>query len=528
MKKIFISIIAFAGASMMTSCVNDLNTLPIDGNVSVADQVYKDFENYEKVLAKVYAGLAVSGQNGDSDISGIDPGFGQFLRGMFNLQELSTDEAICNWNDQTIKDLHNLVWSSSDVYIEAMYNRVFYTVSLCNEYLRQTTDEMLAKRGIAQDKWGIIKGYRAETRWVRAYAYWVGIDLFGSIPFFDEMNPIGTTADVAPKQKSRKDVFDWIVAELKAIEGTDGGLVEAGNAAYYGRATRGAAWALLARLYLNAEVYTGAAQWNEVIKYCDKITAASYSLAPSYANMFLADNDKTSASEFIFVVPYDGRFTQTFGGTTFFISAATGGKMDKAYMGLADWGGLRTTKSFVEKFTNSGDKRNLLFKNGQSLDIPTNNDFAEGYGVQKFRNRTSTGSAGTDGTFSDVDVPLFRLADVYLMYAEAVKRGATTGSEAVAINYLNLIRQRAYGNVSGNISTYDLNYIIDERARELYWESIRRTDLVRFDMLTTEKYIWPWKGGVPDGKAVNSKYNVYPLAASDVAANPNLTQHTGY
>lgn len=521
MKKILISILAF-GALTMSSCTNDLNTLPIDNNVAVADQVYKDFANYEKVLAKVYGGLAVSGQDGGSDISGIDGGFGQFLRGLFNLQELPTEEAICNWNDQTIKDLHNLSWSSSDVFISAMYNRVFYTVSITNEFLRQTTDDMLAKRDMTS-KAAEVKKMRAEARWVRAYVYWVGIDLFGNIPFVDEIGEIGTTSDKAPKQKPRNEVFDWIIAELKAIEND---LPAAGDASYYGRATQGAAWALLARLYLNSEVYTGKAQWAEVITYCDKVTSAGYSLAPNYANMFLADNNLTSQSEFIFTIVIDGLRSQSFGTTTFLISAATGGKMDKAYMGLADWGGLRATKQLADKFQ-AGDRRNLLFTKGMTPEIPTNNDFTEGYGVQKFRNLTSTGAKGQDGTFSDVDMPLFRLADVYLMYAEAHKR-AGVGSATTALGYINQIRTRAWGNSNGNVNSYDLNFILDERARELYWENIRRTDLIRYDMLTSDKYIWQWKGGIADGKGVPDKYNVYPLSAADVAANPNLTQNPGY
>lgn len=523
MKKILISIFAL-GAMTLSSCMDSLDTMPIDNNILVADQVYLDYDNYEKVLAKVYAGLAVSGQDGGSDISGIDGGFGQFLRGLFNLQELPTDEAICNWDDKTIKDFQSMSWSSSDEFVTAMYNRVFYQAALCNEYLRQTTPEKLAERGMTAHA-AEIEVMRAETRFVRAYAYWVGIDLFGNIPFVDETSPIGTTAATAPKQKTRKEVAQWIESELKAIETT---LPVSGNAAYYGRATQGSAWALLARLYLNFEVYTAMPRWSECITYCNKVIGAGFSLAPSYPNMFLADNDKTSKSEFIFTVVIDGLRTQSFGATTFLVNASTGGKMNVDYMGAGAWGGLRTTTGLVDKFPKSVDGRALFFTDGQTLDIPTNSVFKEGYAIQKFRNVTSTGVLGQDRTFCDIDMPILRLADVYLMYAEAVKRGGTGGSEGAALGYLNLIRQRAYGSTAGNIGSYDLNYIIDERARELYWENIRRTDLIRFDMLTTDKYVWQWKGGAVNGKAVNSIYNLYPLAASDVGANPNLKQNPGY
>lgn len=541
MKKTIYTVIAFTAMTLsLGSCVKDLDTLPLSDTEIVEEKVWSEWGNYSAVLAKVYAGLSVSGQEGPAgrpDISGIDEGFSTFTRGYFNCQELTTDEAIICWNDVGIKDLHNMNWSSSNVFISAMYNRVFYSVAVANEFLRQTTKDRVDKRGMGA-KWNEIQSMRAEARWMRAYVYWIGTDLFSDIPFVDEMGDIGTTSDMAPKQKTRAEVFSFIESELKAITGQMDGSTELlpadGNREYYGRATQGAAWALLSRLYLNAEVYTGEARWADCVAASEKVIASTYSLDPTYANMFLADNEKSP--EFIFAIPFDCEKAKSYGGTAYFINAATGGDMDTEYMGAGSWGGARTTKEFVSLFQN-GDKRAMFFKKGQSEDIPTNEKFQEGIAVMKWRNvnidgspvKTSTGEPS--GQYVNNDFGIFRLGEIYLNYAEAnVRSGGSAGNSGMALNYINQIRQRAYGNTNGNISANDLNtdFLWKERGRELYWECIRRTDLVRFNLLTTSDYIWQWKGGVVEGKAVATKYNVFPLAASDVSANPNLVQHPGY
>ncbi|MBK8503255.1 MAG: hypothetical protein IPL46_14175 [Saprospiraceae bacterium] len=135
----------------LSGCVGDLDTIPIDEDVVTAAVVYDNPESYLGVLAKLYAGLAVSGQQGpagQSDIEGIDEGFGQYLRGYWYHQELSTDEALVGWNDQTIRDFHAQNWSSDDGFIFAMYSRIFYQIALCNEFIRETTDAKIADRGL--------------------------------------------------------------------------------------------------------------------------------------------------------------------------------------------------------------------------------------------------------------------------------------------------------------------------------------------------------------------------------------------
>lgn len=148
----------------------------------------------------------------------------------------------------------------------------------------------------------------------------------------------------------------------------------------------------------------------------------------------------------------------------------------------------------------------------------------------KFKNVDVNGNAGSDptGDFPDTDFPMFRLADVYLMYAEAVLRGGQGGSVTQATDYINILRSRAYGNSNGNISTAQLtlDFILDERARELYWEGHRRTDLIRFGKFTGGAYLWPWKGGIQQGTATESYKDLYPIPSTDLIANPTLNQNT--
>jgi hypothetical protein len=177
----------------------------------------------------------------------------------------------------------------------------------------------------------------------------------------------------------------------------------------------------------------------------------------------------------------------------------------------------------------------MLFKQGQTKEIDDISIFRNGYAVGKFRNLTSTGALAPNvaydaggSTFMDVDFPMFRLADAYLMYAEAVLRGGQGGSTAQALIYVNQLRSRAFNGSSGNVSLLTLQFILDERGRELYWEGHRRTDLIRFGQFTGGTYLWPWKGNVKTGRATESFRDLFPIPASDLAANPKLKQNTGY
>lgn len=514
-------------ALFLASCTKDLDRQPKYGNTAAS--LYVNLAGYKSVLAKTYAGLTLtgnSGPDGQGDIAGIDEGFSSYIRQYWSAQELSTDEAVIGWNDATIKDFHNLSWSSADVFIRALYSRIYFQITLCNEFIRESAPGKLSERGISGADATEIGYMNAEARFLRALSYYHALDLFGNVPFVTEADNVGA---FLPNQTTRAQLFTYIENELKDIETK----LKDARSNEYGRADKAAAWALLSRLYLNAEVYAGTPRYTDCITYCNKITAVTgYTLASNYRNLFLADNNTTGASEFIFAVNFDGNRARTWGGTTFLVHAPIGGSMSAAAHGVDfGWGGIRTTKQFVAKFADPvNDKRANFYTSGQNLEINDISSFTDGYAMIKFRNVTSTGANGSNPTWVDTDFPFFRLAEIYLNYAEAVLRGGTGGSTATALTYINNLRQRAYGNATGNILASQLTvpFIIDERARELYWEGVRRTDLIRYGQFTEATYLWAWKGGTKDGQAVSNNRKLYPIPSADLVANPNLVQNPGY
>jgi hypothetical protein len=204
-----------------------------------------------------------------------------------------------------------------------------------------------------------------------------------------------------------------------------------------------------------------------------------------------------------------------------------GGSMDYADYGLGGngWGGIRVTPQFVNKFED-GDQRAKFYTNGQTKEIVDIGDFASGYAFTKFTNLKADYTSLSDAnSFPDTDFPVFRLGDVYLMLAECQVVGNISCD---GIAKFNEIRTRAGVNTIASPSASD---IIDERARELAWECHRRSDLVRFGLLTSGDYLWSHKGmnsNVGTPHAVDSKYNLFPLASSDIISNPNLEQNPGY
>ena len=527
-------IIAIAVVVLTASCSKKLDLFP--QNDLTPEKTYSTAAGYKSVLAKVYAGLAITGNQGPSGQPDIGGGLDEgsqvaFIRGFFNAQELPTDEAVVAWNDQTIHDFHDLKWTSSDPFLKGLYARPIYNITLANEYLRESTDDKLAARNITGGDATDIKRSRAEVRFLRAFNYWVMMDLFGKSTFITEEDLVGTTL---PHEISRTDLFKYIESELKAI---DADLAPA-KTIEYGRVDQSAEWALLARIYLNAKVYTGTDRYTDAITYAKKVIDAGYTLSPSYTSLFMADNDKQK-NEIIWAINCDGLHTQAYGNTTFFVHAPSGDDHND-YGTASGWNGYRATKGLANQFsdlTGATDKRALFTtsKYGTSASqivINDVSDFNNGLHVKKYVNIRTDGKPVSDVNrdYADIDFPVFRLPEMYLIYAEAVLRGGTGGDKATALQYINMLRARAYGNSSGNISATDLtlDFVLAERARELYWEGHRRTDLIRYDMLTTNKYLWPWKGGVPSGTAVDSKYNIYPVPAANRTANPNLTQNEGY
>jgi hypothetical protein len=513
--------LAVAAALLMGAGCTDI-TAPPKSTVTEAN-IFTDPTSYRAFVAKLYVGLTATGQSGpagNGDIQGIDEGFSQYVRLLWQMEELPTDEAVIAWNDAGVQELNTQKWGSSNQFLGAMYSRVFYQVSLANQFLRETTDEKLTSRGVSTELRAQIKQYRAEARFLRALSYWHGIDLFGDIPLVKETDALGTTP---PQQSTRAQIYAFIVADLNDLKAD----LPAPGQAEYGRADQGAVLMLLGKLYLNGQVYAAENHFSDARAAMEQlIGSGAYHLDPSYKHLFQADNN--TSPEMIFPVPQDGLHTQSYGGTTFLIHASVGGSMDPGQFGIdGGWYGLRTKPEAYSLFT--GDPRGVSFyTTGQSVSIDDLLDFNKGVAVGKYTNVKADGTPGSNSAFPDTDYPMFRLGDAYLMYAEAVLRGGG-GSRAVALDYVNQLRVRAFGNASGDVSDAQLtlDFIKDERARELLWEGHRRTDLIRFGTFT-DKGVWQWKGNVKGGQVTESFRNLYPLPGTELLANPNLKQNAGY
>ncbi len=510
------------------SCTKKLDLLPTNDVTSA--QVYSTPAGYKEAFAKVYGAYALTGNQGpagNGDVQGIDEGFSDFLRLYFNAQELPTDEAVVAWGDAGIQDFHNMNWSASNPFLTGLYYRSYYQITLCNDFINQSSDANLSSRGITGASADSIRTYKAEARFLRAYQYSVIMDLFGGGPFVTEKDVIGSAT--LPPQATRSQLFTYIETELKDL---DASLVAA-RTNEYGRADKAAAWALLARIYLNAGVYTGTTRYTDAITYSKKVIDAGYSLITNYPQLMLADNN-LNTSEFILTINYDGLKTQSYGGTTFLTHCPVGGSMTASNYGISGgWAGYRATKSLPALFpdnTGTLDKRSQFYTAGQNPEINDQTVFTDGTPVTKYRNVKRSGANGQSLDYSDIDFPLFRLSEMYLIYAESVLRGGTGGDATTALTYVNNLRTRAYGNTSGNINSVTLttDFILDERARELYWEGFRRTDLIRYGKFVEGTYLWPWKGGVKSGSAVASFRTIYPIPTTDLSSNANLKQNTGY
>ena len=525
MKTIKYILSALALAAVLSSCVKDLDVVPIDPNMNTADKALTSPEAFDALLAGIYTGYATSGYLGPNDspsISGLDGGMSQYIRGLFHLCELSTDVYVCGWNDEGVPDVCKMQWDASTGLIYSIYSRMFFQIAQCNEFIReaQATSVALPEK----DEW------IAEARALRALSYYHAIDNFGNVPFADETSLVGET----PKRVTRQELYNWLETELTDI--INNSALADRAATKYGRINKTAAKMILAKLYLNAEVYTGTAQWAKCADVLKDIMDDGYSLHTTargtiynvYQDLFLADNDKCT-DEIIFAIEQDGEDTQSYGVTNYLVFAFTGGSMVAADLGISSgWAGCRMTQQFYEKFDTANDKRALFWTDGQTVDVADFGEFTNGIGFQKYRNKNADGTDGSAAGFVDIDFPMFRYADVLLMAAECEANGAAVDGYAG----FNQIRSRA-GLAALDLDALSskdekLEKILDERARELYLELWRRQDLIRAGKYTTDKYIWQWKGGVHDGQAVEDYKNLFPIPNSDMMVNPNLVQNPGY
>ena len=530
-KKLYIPAAAFLA---MTACTNDLDVEPLDPTVSTANRVYSDAANYQKALDKIYSVWALSGQDGagGSDISDLDAGNTVLFRSWFTLQTQTTDEMKNSWSDPWCLDVNGITWGTTkNEPVEGVYQRCMFIVALANEYLKNIPN---APEEVDKTR------FAAEARFCRALAYYTLLDMFGIPPFITEEN-----YSINPSQLPREELFAWIESELQSIKEE----LPAARQGTYGRADQAVVDALLARMYLNAEVYTGTDRYTDCIAACNRVIAGGYSLAEDYAELFMADNGQNAAAncEIIFPVIFDGNTTQSYGMAAVILGSRSSSDFADVPAGIAGgWDGFRATPELVQRFDYQDnanpkaneilDKRGIFYDKNRSLDITTSvtgTFTTEGWSVYKYTNMRSDGQPGSNTTFPDTDFPMFRLADIYLMYAEAVARGGQGGSMATAVQYINALRQRAYGDTFHGINEAwlrenNFRNILDERQRELYWEGTRRTDLIRYGLFTSGNYLWTFKGGVLGGVGVNIRYNVFPIPTTDLSVNGNLKQNEGY
>lgn len=543
-KQLFSAALIAVLSSGVTSCINDLDISPID------PQTGGSFDQ-QGVFVKGYAMLGVTGQKGiagSPDLDGQDEGESGFYRTTFNCNELPTDECLWAWQDnQDIPQLTSISWSPSSQRTEWAYVRLGYDITQYNFFLDQTEGKTDAET-LRQ---------RAEIRFLRALHYWYFLDLFGKAPFKEHFS------NDLPVEKKGTELYTYIQNELNEIEGD----MYEPRQAPFGRADKAANWLLRARLYLNAGVYTGQADYAKAEEYASKVIASAYKLCTNYSELFMADNDENenAMQEIILPIRQDGVKTRNYGGSTYLVCGTRIAGMPR--MGTTNgWSCIFARAAMVQKFFSNlddvpmlpadveipkgldtdeqiddfdakhgirtedlikaaGDDRALLYSGvgggRRKLQTDAITGFTNGLSIVKWQNYRSDGKSTSHTEYPDTDIPLFRLAEAYLTRAEAIFR---QGGDAKAD--INELRSRA--NCTRMVQTVTEQELIDEWSREFYLEGRRRSDLIRFGMFTTNKYLWDWKGGTMNGTSVASYYNKYPIPVSDINNNRNMSQNEGY
>jgi starch-binding outer membrane protein, SusD/RagB family len=525
MKKI-LYIMLFATILVFSACTKDLEQYPNIEETSVT--VYADPGNYIMALAKCYASLVTAGQEqggADPDLSSNN-GY-DYMRCYFNMQEAGTEEIGSTWIEgDNIANLTYLTWDANDPWVADMYYRCYYSISLCNEFLKHCTDNEIA--GFTEDQQASIKTFRAEARFLRALAYFHALDLYHDIPFADE-STIGSSK--LPERWEASKIFTFIETELKDCSE---GMTDAANTEY-GRAPRAAAWMLLARLYLNAETYQTGARYTDCMTYSQKVIDEGYQLEDKYSSLFNADNDKRTGigHEIIFPLVVSSVNVVSWGATTYLVC----GEVDTDNGPPADsvgcasaWSMFRIRGELSALFDMGNDDRAMLYTEGQTQYMDNGvTDRTGGFFTVKWSNLRDDGTvaSNTSSNGADPDFPMFRLADAYLMYAESAVR--SNSNISTALGYVNDLRSHRNApaviesDLTATTGGIAFKFFLDERGRELYWECVRRTDLIRFGCFTGGNYLWQWKGGVKDGIAVDDKFRIYPIPATEISANPNLS-----
>lgn len=556
----------------MTACVQDLNQTPIDKKSTTAF-------NQDAVFTKCYQTLALTGQEGpagDGDIDDLDEGTSAFYRLMWELNEFPTDEGWWIWNDVGLADIRVMNWNGENDLVKGLYYRFNIDVKICNHFLALANDNL--------DK---TAAQKAEVRFIRALNYWYLLDMFYAIPFttkdaapFFEQSEFPNDNPNYPRYMTRPEMFAWLEGELKEIID----LLPTTRLSTY-RVDKTAAQLLLARLYLNAPIYTstdgktpGTAKWAEAQSYAEQALNSNYKLYSehtthqfdvkdstgavigqdnimytAYQKLFMADNDLNGAqNEAVLMIYQDGKYCRAYGGIQFLVAATRDANMFP-WGTSAQWKCFRTSPEFVYKFVPqtkaastekdeyhmrevANDDRAILCSwtsyttNKWKLTGGQSAEFYDSWSCPKFSSVYSTAkhpseSVGSDSEWPDTDIPLMRIAEAYLIKAEAVFRA--NNDAATAANMINELRRRAQAK---EVTANDITeaFLIDEWCKEFWGEGRRRTDLIRFDRFAgavadANKYHWEGRAGANSYKSgVEEKWNWFPVPSSDKLSNPNF------
>jgi hypothetical protein len=501
--------------------------------------------------------------------AGVAPGYQALTAipdgNVFSLQEVTSDEQIIptrggDWYDGgKWQALWLHTWTPTTTTINDAWNDIYNGVGRVN-FALNSLDNLKQK----PDNIGNIE---AELKTLRAYFYYLAMDLYGNIPLVTSFN---TNPD-SVTNSSRKEAFNFIEKEVKDNIDLLNTTV---NASTYGKVTKWMAFALLAKLYLNAQVYTGQPRWQDCMKACDSVIASGdYSLSPEYFDNFSVNNE--GSVENIFVVPFDkiniggnnwenqtlhyqnqinfqlsgGTWNGYCAGDVFYdlfdttsVYTTKGGNVYRTYLDQRS-GQWLIGQQYSTPYTYPPDKNVLYHTADASLKltdigtglslvltphVETISDPASDFRLAGVRNIKYFPEAGTAGNQSN-DMVLFRYADILLMKAECELRLGVNAADA--LDLVNQVRERAYsGNKSHDwtMSDLTLDNLLAERGRELAWEMSRRQDLIRYEVASGKSYFSAARK--PDKKqdASDGHLRIFPIPAQQISANHNLKQNPGY
>jgi starch-binding outer membrane protein, SusD/RagB family len=499
-------------------------------------------------------------QNEGQFIQAAGPAYAA-LRGNYSLdyhfmQSISTDESILparggNWFDnQNYRMLHYHNWTKDHGFTNATWNWLSVTIGTTNQAMSILEKTMPA--GASKES------SLAELRMVRAIAYFMMMDLYGNVPI------VTTYGDFNPKTNApRKEVFEFVESEIKASLPN---LSRATGVATYGRANKYTAFALLAKMYLNAEVYTGTQRYNDCIAAADSvINSGLYAIEPrnSYLRMFYPNNGP-QMKEFIFAIPYDPAMNALPGTNGFqyharydvprsmrarfslpFTPSSARSTLPEFYANFNDPGDIRnqqwltglqynyngtpvtvtTTKKGYDQFYTGSDGSapftyqveltpNIVLRQSEAAFDLGNDEIAWNMGYRNIKFYPDSTSINRN---QNNDVPFLRYSDVILMKAEAILRGGTPTLGHTALSLVNAVRSNR--TTSPAWSSVTLEDIYAERARELAFEAWRRNDMIRFG-----KYEGAW--GFKTDADINKR--IFPIPTHAMMVNPALKQNPGY